>query len=163
KIKQQPSWFDTIPIIVAGGWDSEPATQRRWGRLGGNYMDEYKKRISEEKVINLKESGITLDITHFFKGFGIEGEVEYMENKRKGISEENVMNLKESGITLVITHFFKGFGIEGEGEYMENTRKFAELCHKHGLRVGAYIGNTVIPEQLLLELPEVQDWLVPDY
>src|SRR5690606_22686521 len=112
-----------IPIIVAGGWDSEPATQRRWGRLAVNYMDEYRKRLSED----------------------------------------NVIKLKESGITLVITHFFKGVGIEGEADYMENTRKYAELCHKHGLRVGAYIGNTLIPEQLLLELPEAQDWLVPDY
>lgn len=120
---QQPEWLDTIPIIVAGGWDCEPVTQQRWGRLTVNYMDEYKKRISEE----------------------------------------NVIQLKESGITLVITHYFKGFGIKGEMEYMENTRKFAELCHKHGLRVGAYIGNTICFEQLLLEKPEAKEWLVPDY
>ncbi len=123
KQAQRPEWLDTIPIIVAGGWDSEPATQRRWGRLAINYIEEYEKRMSEE----------------------------------------NVVKLKESGITLVITHFFKGFGLEGEKEYMENTRKFAELCHKHGLRVGAYIGNTIITEQLLLELPEAEEWLVPDY
>jgi len=123
KEAQKPKWLDTIPIIVAGGWDSDPATQRRWGRLAVNYLEEYEKRISEE----------------------------------------NVIKLKESGITLVITHFFKGFGIEGEGAYMENTKKFAELCHKHGLRVGVYIGNTICYEQLFLEKPEAKEWLVPDY
>lgn len=123
KEAQRPEWLDTIPLIVAGGWDSEPITQRRWGRLAVNYMEEYEKRISEE----------------------------------------NVLRLKESGITLVITHYFKGFGLEGEGDCMENTRKFAELCHQHGLRVGAYIGNTICYEQLFLEEPEAEKWLVPDY
>ena len=56
---QRPKWLDEIPLVVAGGWDSEPATQRRWGRLAVNYMSEYEKRMSEETVIKLKEMGIT--------------------------------------------------------------------------------------------------------
>ena len=103
----RPAWFDEIPLVVAGGWDSEPATQRRWNDMAIVYLDAYNKRMSEETVIKLKEMGVT----------------------------------------LVINHYFKGYGIKGEGEYMENTRRFAELCHKHGLRVGAYIGDTFCYEQ----------------
>lgn len=83
KSTQRPKWLDEIPLVVAGGWDSEPATQRRWGRLAIDYMNEYEKRMSEEAVIKLKEMGITVVITHYYKGYGIKGEEAYMENTRK--------------------------------------------------------------------------------
>ncbi len=123
EIFERPAWINDIPLVLAGGWDSEPATQRRWGTLTTDYMDEYNRRMSEETVLKLKEMGIT----------------------------------------LVITHFFKGYGLKGEGAYMDKTIKFAELCHKHGLRVGVYVGNTICYEQMLLENPGAKDWLAPDY
>jgi hypothetical protein len=121
--QQRPAWIDEIPLVVAGGWDSEPATQRRWN-----------------------------DVT-----------VDYLEDYRKQNSEETVLKMKEMGITLVINHYFKGYGLEGEGEYMEDARKFAELCHKHGIKAGAYFGDTFCYEQFLLENPNAMDWIVPDY
>lgn len=121
KQSNRPAWLDDIPLILVGGWDSEPATQRRWNYAAIDIIDAYEERMSEETVINLKEKGITLVINHYFKGYGI------------------------------------------EGEYMESSRKFAELCHKHGIRVGVYISNTINHEKILSEEPRAQEWLVPDY
>ena len=119
----QPAWLDDIPLAIAGGFTAEPPIQRRWGDLTIDYIDQYKRRMSEETVIKLKEMGIT----------------------------------------LVINDYFAGYGIEGEGAYMESAKKFAELCHKHGLRVGAYISNLISYDNFLLEKPEAEGWLVPDY
>ncbi len=120
---QRPNWLDATPLVVAGGWDCEPPTQRRWGELAVDYLDAYEERMSEDTV----------------------------------------RRLKEAGVTLVITHYFKGHGLKGEGPYMERARAFAACCRKHGLRVGAYIGNTLCYESLLLEEPRAAEWLVPDY
>ncbi len=78
-------------------------------------------------------------------------------------SEETVKKLKEQGVTLVITHFHKGFGLKAERKYIEDTIKFVALCHKYGIKVGVYIGDTICYETFLSERPDASDWLVPDY
>lgn len=122
-LSQTTSWLDDMPIVVVGGWDSEPATQRRWNDVTVDYLNDYRQQNSEEAVIKMKEMGVT----------------------------------------LVINHYFKGYGIEGEGAYMEDARKFAGLCHKHGIKAGAYFGDTFCYEQFFLENPKAIDWIVPDY
>jgi len=81
----------------------------------------------------------------------------------KSHTEETVRNLKEMGITMALIHFYKGFGIEAEEEHMDDAKKFASLCKKYGLKVGVYIGSTIIYETFLLEKPEAEKWLVPDF
>ena len=83
QLNHRPAWLDEIPLVVAGGWDSEPATQRRWNQLSIDYMDAYDQRMSEETVIKLKEKGITVVLTHYFKGYGIQGTEGYMEDTRR--------------------------------------------------------------------------------
>jgi len=122
-LNQRPAWFGERPIIFVGNWDSAPILQRRWGRASVDYEATYRRMHTEETV-------------------------------RK---------MKEQGITLVVTHFYKGFGLEAEWEYIEDTIKFAELCHKYGIKVGVYIGDTICYETFLKERPDAESWLVPDY
>ncbi|MEA2062555.1 MAG: hypothetical protein U9P14_02550, partial [Gemmatimonadota bacterium] len=87
----------------------------------------------------------------------------YEEEYAKAHTEEAVIKLKEMGVTMAIIHFYKGFGLEAEKEQLEDARKLADLCKKHGLRVGVYVGSTIGFETFLLERPDAREWLVPDY
>jgi hypothetical protein len=78
-------------------------------------------------------------------------------------SEEAVRKLKDIGVTMSIIPFFLGFGLEAEKEEIADSRKLATLLRQHGIRVGVYVGSTIMYETFLLEKPEAKDWLVPDY
>ena len=85
------------------------------------------------------------------------------EEYAKQHTEEAVRKLKDLGVTMSIIHFYKGFGLDAEAQHMEDARKLAALLHKHGIRVGVYVGSTVGFETFLVEKPEAADWFVPDF
>lgn len=78
-------------------------------------------------------------------------------------SEPAVKELVESGVTLSVTNGHKAFGFETERRDIQSSVRYARLCHKHGIRVGAYIGETLGFETLFLETPEARDWVARRY
>ncbi|MFC1562611.1 alpha-amylase family protein [candidate division KSB1 bacterium] len=78
-------------------------------------------------------------------------------------SEERMREAKEFGGTYYCTHLFKGFGMEAEGEELKYAKELAGYIHKYGMKVGTYVGSTMAYETFLLEKPEAEEWLVPDY
>ena len=120
---ERPAWLDEEPIIIVGGWDDMPLFRRRMGSLRTWHDEAYEQAHTEERVLQLKELGVT----------------------------------------MAVLHFYKGFGLEAEAEHLAYARKLAELCRKHGIRVGVYVGSTVAYETFLLEKPEAEAWFVPDY
>lgn len=77
-------------------------------------------------------------------------------------SERAAIGLKEAGVNLVLTNLHKGFGIETEKEDIEATRRFTTFAHKHGIRVGGYVGATMMFETFFLEEPEARGWMQVD-
>ena len=72
-----PAWLRG-PIVVAGNW--EPLIyRRRLNCLGTDGEERYRKEHTPELVSRLKEAGVNLLVTHYFKGFGLKGEREDME------------------------------------------------------------------------------------
>lgn len=82
---------------------------------------------------------------------------------KKGESEDAVRQLKDLGVNLVTIALYTGFGLEAESRAIANSRKFSELLRRYGIRVGVYVGSTIMYETFLLEKPEAQEWFVPDY
>ena len=78
-----PSWVKDYPIVFSGNWDDMAIFQRRKGGSPVGQEDDYNKQHSDEAVKKLKEMGITLNIIHFYKGFGIEAEKDQMEDAKK--------------------------------------------------------------------------------
>lgn len=73
--------------------------------------------------------------------------------------EELVQKLAAAGCTMILTHFAKGGGPIAEAAEVERTRALAVLCHRHGMRLGAYIRfDTLSSETLFLERPEATEW-----
>ncbi|MCK4967330.1 beta-galactosidase, partial [bacterium] len=87
---------------------------------------------------------------------------DYIERYINEHSEETVKKLKNLGVNFVMTHAYKGFGLEAEKEDMKYAKQLAELCRKYGIRVGAYIGNTMMFETLFLEEPGAEEWIQRD-
>jgi hypothetical protein len=102
------------------------------------------------------------DMPIFFRRVGGHGTWE-ADNYRSEHTEATVRKLKDLGVTIAIIDFFKGFGLEAEAEHTSLARKMAGLLHQHSIRVGLYVGSTIVYETFLLEEPSAQEWFVPDY
>ncbi len=81
----------------------------------------------------------------------------------KAESEDCVRQLRDLGVNLVTIALYTGFGLEAESRAIADSRKFSELLRRFGIRVGVYVGSTIMYETFLLEKPEAQEWFVPDY
>lgn len=73
-------------------------------------------------------------------------------------SPEMIARLKELGVNFLMIHGYKGAGMATEAQGMEDARRFAALARKAGMRVGAYIGGTMLHERLFLEEPLARQW-----
>ena len=85
------------------------------------------------------------------------------EDYRKEHTEEAVRKLQELGATLAVIHFFKGFGLRAEQPHIEDAKRLAALCHRYDIKVGVYVGSTIASETFLLEMPEAEEWFVPNF
>ena len=84
--------------------------------------------------------------------------VDIEERRKADLSEAHVRKLKEAGINLAIVSFYKGAGLEAEAEDMARTKTFVEIAHRNGVKVGGYVGASMLGETLFLEEPAARDW-----
>src|SRR6185369_11256128 len=73
-------------------------------------------------------------------------------------TESTIKSLKEMGVSLIITTLHKGFGLKAEHQEIEATRKLTEIAHRYGIRVGGYIGATMMYETFFAEEPASRGW-----
>jgi Beta-galactosidase len=85
------------------------------------------------------------------------------ENYLRSHTAEYVKEMKDFGGTFFMSHVFKGFGIEAEREDIELAKKLSPILHENGFKMGTYIGSSIGYETFLLEKPEAEEWLVPEY
>jgi beta-galactosidase GanA len=71
---------------------------------------------------------------------------------------ENIQRMADAGVRYAMIYFYKGFGLEYERPSMEQSKRIAEELHKHGIKVGLYMGGTMFTETLYHELPEAKNW-----
>jgi hypothetical protein len=71
---------------------------------------------------------------------------------------EMIAQLKDLGVNFVMIHCYKGAGLKTEHEGMEDAKRFTRLAHQAGLRVGAYIGGTMLYDRLFEEEPDAPQW-----
>lgn len=85
------------------------------------------------------------------------------DDYEKAKSEDAVRQLEDLGVNLVTIALYTGFGLKAESRAIGISREFSERLRRHGIRVGVYVGSTIMYETFLLEKPEAQEWVVPDY
>src|SRR2546425_78716 len=77
--KNRPAWLRETPIILVSNHDSMPIFRRRVGGNNTWQEEDYEREHTEEAIRKLKELGVTVVITHFYKGFGLEAEREHQQ------------------------------------------------------------------------------------
>jgi len=75
-------------------------------------------------------------------------------------SDEKLKKLKLRGVNLIMLSGMKGAGRQAEAEDIEYSKKAAQRCHRLGLKVGTYIGDTLLAETLFQEIPEAATWSI---
>jgi len=96
RFKRGPAWLAETPLVLSGNHDSIPIfMRRRGGGMEGAVKEQFEEAHSEEFARKIKAAGITLWITWYYKGFGIEAEKEYMQ-----ITRNFVPILKQYGIRV---------------------------------------------------------------
>ena len=96
RLKRGPAWLSETPLIISGNHDSIPVfMRRRGGGMVGAVAEQYEQSHSEDFARKIKAAGITLWITWYYKGFGVEAEKEYME-----VTRNFVPILKSHGIKV---------------------------------------------------------------
>lgn len=73
-------------------------------------------------------------------------------------SPEVLAELKELGVNFLMIYCYKGAGMETERQGMEDARQLAAMARKAGMRVGTYIGGTLLYERLFREEPDAPQW-----
>lgn len=80
RLKRGPAWLSQTPLVLAGNHDSIPVFMRR---IGGGMLGEEQERFenahNEDFARKIKQAGITLWMTFYYKGFGVAVEKPYME------------------------------------------------------------------------------------
>jgi hypothetical protein len=88
--------------------------------------------------------------------------IDVAQNWKEERTEASVRALKEAGVNLVITNLHKGFGLQTEAGEIEATRLYTRLAHEFGIRVGGYVGGTLMYETLFEEEPGAREWVQRD-
>ncbi len=95
---------------------------------------------------------------------GIEGNALWLEDWHHWYdSEASVRLMQDLGLNTLHSRFYKGFGWQRESHDFPRVKRFVEACHRHGVRVLAYVQfSTLYYETLLAEIPDLADWASVD-
>lgn len=135
---------------------TEPMRQERpaWWRNGGVVMagDDWESLLPRLRAGSWDQSQTDLSYA------------EKMAIWRHEHSEEIARRLKEMGFNFIMIPLYKGGGFKAERLSMEDAKRFAEICHRMGLRVGCYTASgTILYESMLAEDPDARDWFTLDH
>lgn len=95
---------------------------------------------------------------------GIEGSALWLDDWHHWFdSEASARLMQDLGLNILHSRFYKGMGWQHESRDFPNVKRFVENCHKHGIRVLAYVQfSTLYYETMLAEIPDLADWAAVD-
>lgn len=89
---------------------------------------------------------------------GCGGGPSFVRQYLRQYSVASLRRLKAAGVNLVTLNFFKGAGLKAEKADMNRAIRTAKAAHRLGLKVGVYLGDTILFESFLVEYPEAESW-----
>lgn len=95
---------------------------------------------------------------------GIQGSALWLEDWHHWFdSEASARLMQDLGLNILHSRFYKGMGWQYESRDFPNVKRFVANCHKHDIRVLAYVQfSTLYYETMLTEVPDLPDWVALD-
>jgi hypothetical protein len=95
---------------------------------------------------------------------GMEGSALWLEEWHNWYdSEASAKVMRDLGLNMLHSRFYKGMGWDFESRDFPNVKRFVENCHRHGVRVLAYVQfSTLYYETMLAEVPDLESWAAVD-
>lgn len=87
---------------------------------------------------------------------------DYAEYWEREQTEEAILALKAQGVNAVLISLMKGAGFQAEGDDIAAAARYVQLAHKHGIKVGGYVGASIFFETMFAEEPDSPNWLQRD-
>ena len=94
-VKQRPAWLKQ-GIVMAGNWETLSFLLRSGGATA-DQAAEFKAERTEAVARKLKEAGITVVTTSFYKGMGLKTEADDIEMTRQFVKAGHAQGLKMGG------------------------------------------------------------------
>ena len=153
---QQPSEANNETRLAASPFSlHKPRQQNRppWLRQEGLVM----AGVDWEPLLpRLRAGGFDLSEAHL----DYEGKMRIWRDEH---SEAVARRLQRMGFNFLMIPLYKGGGFKVERASMEDAKRFAEICHRIGLRVGCYtFSGTILYEPMLAEDPDAKNWFTLD-
>ena len=147
-------WFLLIVVVSASGPAAEPTTPAKvhLDRLDCRWTFGNHEPIAMYRRAGNRVTG------------GMEGGALWLEDWHHWFdSEESARLMEDMGLNILHCRFYKGMGWHYESQDFPNVKRFVENCHKHGIRVLAYVQfSTLYYETMLEEIPDLADWAALD-
>jgi hypothetical protein len=91
---------------------------------------------------------------------GLEGGSLWLEDWHHWFdSEASARLMQDLGLNMLHCRFYKGMGWEYESRDFPRVKQFVANCHKHDIRVLAYVQfSTLYYETMQAEIPDLADW-----
>ena len=141
---------DTSPAVVKA--DVDPALVH-----GPAPLTRWERGARENQKLMENVTGLTHEPLDFLLRRGDHFDDE-PERYARMADPENIQRMAAAGVGYATIYFYKGFGLEYERASMEQSKRLAGELHRHGIKVGLYIGGTLFTETLYHELPQAQNW-----
>ena len=95
---------------------------------------------------------------------GIEGSAQWLADWHHWYdSEACPAQMEALGLNMIHSRFYKGLGWQYESQDFPNVQKFVANCHKHHVRVLAYVQYmTLYYEVMKDEIPDLETWAAID-
>jgi len=95
---------------------------------------------------------------------GVEGNALWLEDWYHWFdSDASTKLMQELGLNILHSRFYKGMGWNFESQDFPDVKKFVDNCHKHDIKVLAYVQfATFYYETMLEEIPDLAKWAALD-
>jgi hypothetical protein len=95
---------------------------------------------------------------------GLEGGSLWLEEWHRWYdSEASAKLMQDLGLNILHSRFYKGMGWDFESRDFPNVKRFVDNCHRHGVKVLAYVQfSSLYYETMLAEIPDLESWAAVD-
>jgi hypothetical protein len=149
--------FLTIPLLLFGAAAASAAENPSALKVAVDPLELRWTFGNHEPVFMYRRAGSRVT-------GGLEGGSLWLEEWHRWYdSEASAKLMQDLGLNILHSRFYKGMGWDVESRDFPNVKRFVQNCHRHGVKVLAYVQfSSLYYETMLAEIPDLESWTAVD-